>query len=370
MTLDQQMKGAGGRATGFDYLRIVLAVSILVFHTLGSSLGEAGAEPPWATPLRVPLTMLLPMFFALSGFLVASSLERQKNIASFLFLRLIRIFPALGVEILISAFLIGAVVTTLPLDQYFTHPEFFSYFTNMVGLIQYELPGVFETNPLPYTVNLQLWTIPFELECYMALAVLSLLGLYKRPLLLAIVCALVTAYFAWKFFTAAELPPFNVPGRPLVGYFLIGVLLFRARTWVPFNGWLFAASLILTIICASMVGGGLLLLVPLSYVTVYLGLTAPPLIGVLRTGDYSYGIFLYHFAIQQFLVHSFTWAAHPALNALASLTLATGVAVLSWHFVEKPFMRLRKFTATIDAYVDRLVKLFRRSPKPSHDTHA
>jgi peptidoglycan/LPS O-acetylase OafA/YrhL len=55
------------------------------------------------------------MFFALSGFLVAGSPERSKTLLTFLGLRAIRIYPALGVEVVLSALLIGTAVTTLPL---------------------------------------------------------------------------------------------------------------------------------------------------------------------------------------------------------------------------------------------------------------
>jgi peptidoglycan/LPS O-acetylase OafA/YrhL len=67
--------------------------------------------------------------------------------------------------------------TTLPLTKYFSHPTFWSYFGNLIGWIHFLLPGVFENNPLNIAVNLSLWTVPYELECYIALMALALLGL-------------------------------------------------------------------------------------------------------------------------------------------------------------------------------------------------
>ena len=104
------------------------------------------------------------MFFALSGFLVASSLERCKTLFTFLGLRAIRILPALAVEIFISALIIGPLFTTEPAKAYFAAPEFHDYFLNILGDIHYHLPGVFAANPSD-AVNGQLWTVPYEMIC-------------------------------------------------------------------------------------------------------------------------------------------------------------------------------------------------------------
>lgn len=83
MTLKQRIKYLGGRSTDFDHLRIVLVVAILLWHTKSTSLGVQAAENAWLSPLRAAPTLLLSMFFALSGFLIAGGLERSRNISSF-----------------------------------------------------------------------------------------------------------------------------------------------------------------------------------------------------------------------------------------------------------------------------------------------
>src|SRR4051812_7852014 len=84
------------RSTGFDYLRIVLAASIIVYHSTSLSYGDAvqmGIDRTIVGPFQASL---VPMFFALSGYLVAASLDRSATLVSFLGLRIIRIFPALA----------------------------------------------------------------------------------------------------------------------------------------------------------------------------------------------------------------------------------------------------------------------------------
>ena len=95
-TLQSKMEGPGGFTTGFDYLRIVLSVAVLVDHSVALSAGTDRAM--WDGPWRFGLVLILPMFFALSGFLVTGSLQRVR-LHQFFTLRLVRLIPALAVEI-------------------------------------------------------------------------------------------------------------------------------------------------------------------------------------------------------------------------------------------------------------------------------
>ncbi len=123
-TIEDRLVATSGRPAGFDYLRIGLALSIICFHSVVTSYGDKAQDRfvnTWAGPF---ILLLVPMFFALSGFLVAGSLARTKTVVSFLGLRAIRILPALAVETLLSAFLLGAIFTALPLREYFTSSGF------------------------------------------------------------------------------------------------------------------------------------------------------------------------------------------------------------------------------------------------------
>lgn len=163
-SLEDQLVRTKNRPTGFDYLRIALSVSVLAAHTVTVCYGTQAETVLWSGPLRPLVYFIVPSFFALSGFLVAGSRERN-SLPAFLTLRVLRIYPALTAEVVISAFLIGAALTILPLHQYFTSRTLLKYLLNVTGYIHYRLPGVFETLPTPNIVNAQLWTVPFELEC-------------------------------------------------------------------------------------------------------------------------------------------------------------------------------------------------------------
>ena len=82
-TLAERFAETGGRPSGFDYLRIILALSVVALHSVITTKGVAADVMMWETPLRPLLRAVLPMFFALSGFLVAGSLERCRSLISF-----------------------------------------------------------------------------------------------------------------------------------------------------------------------------------------------------------------------------------------------------------------------------------------------
>ncbi|WP_206240345.1 acyltransferase family protein [Novosphingobium terrae] len=344
MTLDEKLQIAKGRPSGFDYMRLILSVLVVMWHTIVTSYGpeaQSSALSHW----RPLIAALLPMFFALSGFLVAGSLERCRSLVSFLGLRLIRIYPALAVEVLLSAFILGPLLTTVPLDSYFTDPKFHRYLLNIFGDIHFQLPGLFLGNPNPDRVNGQLWTVPYELLCYITLAALAALSLTKYRTLFTGAVALLwlsaNAVFMYKHgLSTAE--PMIVPGYILIFTFLCGIGIYLWRDKLPFNLPLAAVCAVVSAVLMFFpIAGDALVPLPLSYLTVYLGIANPRKFGFLRGADYSYGIFLYGYAIQQAWMSLSPGLHHWYLNALLTLPVATAFAAGSWHFVEKPALKLR-----------------------------
>lgn len=204
-------------------------------HTVAISYGDGGANFFWHTPLKPFYRIVLPMFFALSGLLVAGSFERCKTIGLFIGLRAIRIYPALIVEVFLSALLLGPLLTEYSWSKYFSDIQFWQYLLNVTGHIHYLLPGVFLNNPIPDTVNGQLWTVPYELICYIFLIVAALAGVLNNRVVAVIAFGVLTA--ATSIFRVVsyrgKAPDFNesdlgglhaFPGAALPLCFLAGVL--------------------------------------------------------------------------------------------------------------------------------------------------
>lgn len=364
--LDQH-KGVG---PGFHFLRHILAIAIVAVHCRqviwwSDSADILAATGQVATGLsrsseftvedivRPALHSLVGMFFALSGFLVAGSAIRTRKTGKFLTNRALRIFPALGVETLLSALILGPIVTVLTLGDYFTDPEFLRYFGNIFGFVYFYLPGVFVDNPLPRVVNGQLWTLPAEFYCYLLMAFGMIVGIvYRRNYLFALwVVALIVATVLYMY----DPLTFDVKGENrfmpwyITFLFWFGVVYFIFADKIPLSFPLFLLSCVLY--WASIFFNALTPLsgVPLTYMMVYLGLQSYPLWDRLVKSDYSYGIYLYHFPLIQMVM----WLLNPTafgdlsnpvqflfLFPVAMIT-STAFAAVSWRYIEAPALALK-----------------------------
>lgn len=338
------MIAAAGPTSGFDYLRIALAVAVLAWHCLPLTAGAEAAAAFMAGWLGALVRLVLPVFFALSGFLVAASLERN-TLRTFVVFRGLRILPALMVEITLSALVLGPLLTTFPLRRYLADERLRKYFSNVFGVIHYELPGLFTNVPYPNVVNGSLWTVPYELECYLLLVVLALLCITRRPRILLFITIVGGAVLLTisSLREAADLKiDAAVPGRALVLCFLAGTLIYAARTVVPYSRLLFAICLVTMLAFLSVPALYVFSPIPAAYVTVWIGLHNFKKLPLLFSGDYSYGVYLYAFPIQQTWVYLLParasyWTVFPL--ALVSVFC---FAAFSWHAIERPALKLKK----------------------------
>lgn len=359
--LDRQ-KGFG---PGFDFLRIALAISVVAAHVPYVVSGGSGGEQAWIA--WFPHYAILVMFFALSGFLIAASGLRL-SLKEFLTNRGMRIIPALAVEIVLSALILGPIFTALPLWHYFTSLGTYKYFTNVVGLVNYVLPGVFSGNPAP-EVNSSLWTVPFEYGCYALMTVFILFGLLRKPSLIVLGALVLVGIGLALAFTGHAAQPSQLPagvagtmhdkifstapflgrGAKLPVAFMLGIAIYLYRYRIPYDGRVLAAC------CALCAGAALLgpadwmsqpvlnaVIAPaLVYITAYLGVSKLPRLPLFSRGDYSYGIYLYGFPVQQVVR---VWLPHASLfvQFAVALLLITAFAAFSWHWIEKPILKLRR----------------------------
>ena len=285
---------------------------------------------------------------------------------NFILNRAARIVPALFADIVFAALLIGPLVTTLPANLYFTSPTFFTYFLNITGWVHYSLPGVFESNPSP-DVNGALWTVPYEIGCYVIFAGLMISGAIKRPrlvllftysiLVIAVPLGAMTELRAnpdLSFVGSVVQELFLKRGSLLWPSFLIGIVLYQLRYRVPFSKTV-ASGIVCGAILVSVAGHfaalfgnpafHVIALPLLAYLTVMIGLSPMPRLPGFGTGDYSYGLYLYHVPFIQLLIHYFpeAWIGDRWWTLFfAGFPLALTAAVISWHLLEYPMLKLRK----------------------------
>ncbi|MET3710272.1 peptidoglycan/LPS O-acetylase OafA/YrhL [Sphingomonas trueperi] len=359
------MKSLGERfaaraTTGFDYARLFLALAVVLWHTFPVTMSTEALMPYVDQPIMVLVRVILPMFFALSGFLVSSSLERAPNLGVFLWHRVLRIFPALTVEVLLSALILGPILTTVSLAAYFTHREFFQYMVNIIGWIHFRLPGVFLDNPVSGIVNSSLWTVPSELECYITISVLFLIGFTKRPKLIAVTWIVAMGILTWHQVATAAPMWFNVDKFNLTLSFVAGMMVYQFRHALP-GGFVVAlgafavACLLLYFPNAQYVAS-----FPAAYAIAAFGCNRMWRPKLIFGGDYSYGLYLYAYPIQQTVVHLIGPGKFFETLALSLLAMVC-FAVFSWHVIEKRILVFKDSFPAIARWARRPTLLRRPS---------
>lgn len=334
------------RRNNFDALRVAAALSVLVSHQHALS----GLPEPSAFRVHSLGGLGVVVFFCISGFLVAQSWQADPHFGRFALRRLLRIWPGLAVVVLLSALVLGPLVSTLPPSEYFSDPNFTKYMGNLRFDLFDQLPLFFVGNVMPTAINGSLWTIPAELKCYLLLAVAGLTGLLRsRWLLVALLLAVLAIYLA--------------PAPLADGWFSTNHWTHKRRLPLEFGLFFFAGTALhacrvhesrhrmrlalgvswllgLTALAASQPLLALWLTAPITVLAIGLAST-PYLREAGRFGDLSYGLYIYAFPVQQTLI----WAFRDRLpwTAILGLTLCTVflLAFASWHLVEKRALRLK-----------------------------
>ena len=344
-----------GFGRGFSFLRHFLAVAVIAMHT---SFVLYGLSPFTATGAWLVLFAILPMFFALGGFLVSASADRLP-LGEFVTNRGLRIFPAMGVEILLAACILGPAVTSFSWRDYFGDPNFAQYFLSVIGWVQFDLPGVFLAAPLPNVVNGSLWTVPQDLAAYLLLACLIFFGLFRRPrAILGATLLLLLSDAALQIDAGAsmiassrtiELGTLFV-GTKLIASFFCGCALYKYRYHIPFHPGI-ALSLGAGLLLVGTLGDPVWAFHPLfrtvtlpvlAYLTILLGHMRLPPLPLPTRADYSYGIYLYGFPIQQTVTYVLPGLRDPLPHFLLSMVIIVLFAAFSWHCVERPLASYRK----------------------------
>ena len=342
---------AQGRDNNFNLIRLLAALVVLVQHATPTAtgamvkLGRSSLGMSFAS-------IAVDVFFVTSGFLVTGSLARGRGIRSYLYSRAARIFPALLVVVLLAVFGIGLVFTTLPLANYLSDPRTLEYLirgcTAFFG-VSFQLPGVFATNPYKDSVNASLWTLPHELHMYAILAVLWWLcsrtpagrdrhTFRKWIVVMAVVGTILLLSYS---FTSSE--PRENGFRTLFFMFFSGAAYYVLRDRVVLSYPVFCSALVVLVL--SSLNRSLFFIAyiaTLPYVLLFIAYVPSFAIRQYnRVGDYSYGVYIYAFPVEQMLA-ALIPGISTSLMILLDVPATFLLAVVSWHLIERPVLDFRR----------------------------
>ncbi len=348
------------RTNNFDLIRLLAASQVVISHT--HQLLETRGSPLVDSVLGwLSYFPGVPIFFTVSGFLVFWSFERNAdNIGQFFRNRLLRIYPALWVCFAVTVALL-LVFREISLST-FGRTDFLAWVLTQVTFLQFYTPDILR-NWGSNTPNRSLWTITVELQYY---ALVPLIYFFLRRfakrwmvswgiLFLTSVCAYALLRQLDKENMVRKLG--GVCVVPYLFNFLLGIALYKCWNRVRFIVerrflyWL-AGYLAFVLVFGKLLGWystwpywpdpiGLLGFAILSTLTISLAFSFPSISERYIKGfDISYGVYIYHALVMNCFME-FGWMYRYYLLP-AVLVISYALGSLSWVFVERPSLRLKK----------------------------
>jgi peptidoglycan/LPS O-acetylase OafA/YrhL len=341
------------KVNNFDLLRLFAALEVVLLHSYPH------LHLPYPTFFKVILNFPgVTMFFVMSGFLISASLERNHDLGTYFKNRAFRIFPALWTCIILTVIIIASITNI----SFLNVQAIYWFISQLVGLIY--TPAFLRGFGFG-SYNGSLWTIPLELQFYVVLPVLYFLinklsaNQHARTIFLSIIFLLfcMITYLLKVHYDADNFSFNNIP-KPLrysfipnIYLFLFGVVLQRLKIYksnlIYGKGafWLIGYLIISYLIPTSNTTY-IFKLLCLGITTISVAYTLPTLSNkIFKGNDISYGVYIYHGLVLGVVVQLKLF--NNSLYILVILGITVLLATLSWLFIEKPIMKIKK-KITID----------------------
>lgn len=340
---ERQSPQYGDRSNNIDLLRFI-AASLVLYSHMGALLGKSGY-----TIMGQDLGYIaVNVFFLLSGYLIACSWTHSTGFVSYLIRRVARIFPALVVVTLATVLLVGPLFTALSMVDYFTNPQTWGYLKVILLASPRGLPGVFENLPYPLAVNGSLWTLRYEFAMYLlvplAYFLLHRLGGARKSVAFCLLALLVLGYCLTSYF-AAEVPEICRHGIRLATYFFAGSVVYEFDIASYIDIQYSALALLFMLVFAREGGLPCILLMFVATTVFVFGFALAPqprFAKCFSKNDFSYGLYIWAFPVQQALVQLGGGSAQSStlLYSIGAFAITIVLAMGSWFLVEKPCMVL------------------------------
>ena len=330
-----------------------------ILHLLGAffvMLGHHCALYGQATPVLFGCLIQsvgVKIIFLISGYLITKSLWMSNanvvnNAKVYCIKRLGRIYPELLICLIGSAFLIGPLFTSLPLEEYLSNKQTIFYIISNLRLYPtYALPGMFIENPYPGAVNGSLWTIPIEIVFYIIILFIYILcrgkkekgKLYYSFITFGIIFAFLIGI---QYYPNARIVFYGtdwIQALNVISYFFIGGIVYFYPVGKYLNTPL--ASILFLLFCSisfrTQVINELVCLICISYLVLSLAFDSKQVKLKWLHSEYAYGVYLWGFVIQQCIIQKFyvefvnPWSSWSIF--IVSVIVTYFVSMLSYKYI-------------------------------------
>lgn len=348
----QRQTGIG--RNNFDFIRFTLAVAVILSHSF--ALVEGRLHEPLVHLTRNQLSLgdlAVDWFFVISGFLIVHSWLRSQSALEYMKKRVLRIYPGFIGAILFCTFIAVPLAAPSIRGNLLGHIHPIRFIGQTVRLRYVKPSGTFPKNR-SHAVNGSLWSISYEFWCYIGVLALGLAGLLKKPrAIFVFFIAILTISILFiianlnpggkKIFFPAIFGSARLWSR-MLPYYAAGVVFYVFRNQIPFSRLMALASAALLLLL-PLWSWATALILPIAGTYILFWFAFEPRIRLenwARYGDFSYGIYVFAFPIQQLILMKFG----PKMSPLILFALATPLVVIagaiSWHLIERRFLKMKK----------------------------
>ncbi|MBP0905646.1 acyltransferase family protein [Mariniflexile gromovii] len=322
----------------FDFLRVVFATTVAIAHIIELS----GIEIFQPYKVFFNTRLAIDGFFVISGFLIAKSFEKSNTIKEYITKRIKRIVPAYFFVIMLSAILFS-LISTYSITNYFLSSGFWKYLAANLTFQNYFcpcLPGVFVSN-LDCSVNGALWTIKIEEAFYLLVPVFYWLIRRKKIniyVLSALVYMVSVVYFNYFVSIDSYRIAKQLPGA--LAFFVVGIMFYRNFSFLlKYKNHIILPCLTLFLVEQYVLETQYLKPLAYGFMVFYFAYSFKWLNTFGKYGDFTYGIYIYHYPIiQLFVFFGLFNFYNPIVVSICVLFITLVLAILSWHFLELRFL--------------------------------
>ncbi|MGO9384008.1 MAG: acyltransferase family protein [Mycobacterium sp.] len=329
------------RKNALNAFRLALATSVILHHAYKLE----GHDVPFAAARQLIGSIGVDGFFAISGFLITSSWLRHPKIREYVTARSLRILPGYHTCLIVTAFVIAPVGVAIQGGSaakllLSTAPIEYVVKNIAVVLVKTDVGGTPTGVPHSGTWDGSLWTLQWELLCYIGVACLGIVGLLSRRWLIPAAMALALSWSLLVPYVISGEPTIPQNGARFAVMFLAGALLHHYQNVIPARWSLVAISVVIVLAASLLPDYRPIGAIPLAYAIIVSGALIRNEHFRLRT-DLSYGVYIYAFPIQQLLIICGLGTLHPIAFFVIAFAATLPIAALSWTLAEKPALSLK-----------------------------
>ncbi|MUM18904.1 acyltransferase [Mycobacterium sp. CBMA271] len=316
------------RRNALTLWRFILATGVVFWHSWPLTGRGISYEPV----VRLLGDIFADGFFVISGFLITAAWMRRPHVKEYWVSRLLRILPGLWACLLVTAFVIAPIAARIQHASITWSSEVGYVVNNALLNVAYEgIDGTPTDVPYPGVWNGSIWTLFFVLVCDLMVSVLGFVGLLKQRWVIPTLFVLATCWSAYVSYT----PPLYSMAQVLARFFVVflaGALLYQHQDKVPARWSLVVLSVAIVVASGFTQNYRVIGALPLAYAVVVSG----ALVRKARLrNDFSYGVYIYAFPIQQLLATCGLSRLNPLVFFVVATTATLPVAAASWFVVEK-----------------------------------